>query len=198
MISTEPSSIPERMSGFSLLELLVVIAIISLLATLIVTGTGALSSSRITTAALEFRAAADLARQKAITSGKPVELRLYKPNGSTGDFSAFRIVSIDGTNSIPLKMNRLPDGIVMKNSPVGSTILTVAPLTNDAVNGFIASETRAIRFLPSGSIEDLPAGAPQTLSIAKAAEPALSNGLPANFATLSFDASLGSCGVYRP
>lgn len=189
---------PPTAQGFSILELLVVVAIIALLSTLAVAGLGAVGASRISTAALELRSAAELARQRAMTSGKPVELRLYKPTGSTGDYSAFRIVKIDGTNETRLKLSRLPDGISMRSLSAGSSILASAPVTNEEVPGFIAAETRRIRYLPNGSIEGLSSSAPQTISIAKAAEPAVANGLPANFATVSFDAILGTTAIFRP
>jgi uncharacterized protein (TIGR02596 family) len=178
--------------------LLIVLAMVVLLSVLSVAGISALNSSRITTAALDIRAAAELARQKAMTSGSPVELRLYKSSDSTNHFSAFRIVSRIGTNEVKLKMHRLPDGILMINAPVASTMLSTAPTINDATPGFSAAETRVVRFLPDGSIEGLPTSAPQTLTVAKSAEPALANGLPANFATVSFDAVLGSTAIFRP
>ncbi len=192
------SSRTKPLPGFSLVELLVVIAIAAILGTMAVAGMGAIGSSRVTTAAIELRATAELARQTAITSGRPVELRFYKPDNSAGEYSGFRIVKINGTNETKLKLVRLPDGIAMRSSAKGSTILSSAPLTNDAAAGFIAAETRRVRFLPSGSIEGFAAGAPQTVSIARAAEPAVANELPANFATVSFDTVLGTTAVYRP
>lgn len=192
------SPLPKSSDAFSLVELLTVIAIIAVLASLTILATGALSSSRLTTTALDIRTAGELARQKAVTSGKPVELRFYKLDGSTGDYSAFRIVAINGTNEVKLKFHRLPDGIVMKNSPLGSTILNQAPLTNEAVSGFVAGDTRRIRFLPNGSIEGLSPASPQTLTLAVATDATTTNSLPANFATVSFDVVLGSSAIYRP
>ena len=187
-----PSQSPEsRPNGFSLIELLVVIAVIALVSALAVAGMGALAANRIATTALDLRAAAEQARQRAMTTGSPVELRIYKSTTSPHGYSAFRVFGFT-------KLNRMPDGIQIISSQIASTILDAAPTTNEAPPGFSDSDTLVIRFLPDGSIQGLPTTGPQTLSIAKTAEPALTNDLPANFATISFDAVLGSTAIYRP
>jgi len=184
--------------GFSLVELLVVLAIIAVLARLSFQSLSSINSSKLTTAAIELRNAAEQARQTAAAYGYPVELRLYEPTGSTGYYSAFQIVEINGPAPQTLHLMRLPDGIVITNAANASSILTAAPTTNAAPAGFIAANTSCIRFVPLGSIQGLSSTSPQTLSLVSVHAPVVSNGLPNDYATISFDPVLGSTALYRP
>jgi len=193
----------QKPGAFSLVELLAVLAIVSLLAVLAVGGLHSIVAYRLTSSASEFAATTSLARQTAITSGKSVELRLYKANDGSSNYSAHRIVKTDvangGTNQVRMRLHRLPDGVSFLSSPAVSTLLADAPETTEAgVSGLSSSNIKVIRFQPDGSI-DLPGNpAKWTLTFAANNAAVNANGLPANFVTVSFDVLLGTTEVFRP
>ena len=191
-----PSSKTNR--GFTFVELLMVLVIMGVLLTLTFQTTSSITSSQLTTAAKELRNAAEQARQTSAAYGYPVELRIYEPIGSSGYYSAFQIVEINGPAPQSLNLMRLPNGIVITNAPNASSMLTAAPTTNAAPAGFISANTCCIRFVPLGSIQGLSSTTPQTLSLVPANAPVVANGLPQDYATVSFDPVLGSTIIYRP
>jgi len=201
------NSLHRKQRGFSLLELLLVIAIMGLLAVMASGTLGMVDANRITTAALKLRSTAELARQTAITSGSPVDLRFYQPTtsptGSSNDYTAFRLVTISGSIQTPMRIIRLPDGIGMRSNATSSTLLSSSnpcTITETTPPGGFLSTARYVRFLPNGGLDILAhlPSIPWCVSIAKSAAPAVANDLPTNFATVCFDALLGSTGIYRP
>jgi len=186
--------------------MLVVMCIMALLIALIAPAITTLASTSLTTAAAELRNAAEQARQTAEASGYPVELRVYEPTGGqAGYYTAFRLVKIyettnqiNGTTNQYLPLRQLPQGIVITTAADASSILKTAPAGNEAPTGYNSAATRSIRFSPLGSIQGLSSTSPQTLSLVQSLSPVVANGLPRNFATITFDPVLGSTAIYRP
>ena len=194
-------------NGFTIVELLMVMAILILLSALTIGSFKGIQAYQITSSATEFASVAKLAKQMAITSGKAVDLRLYKASTSATNYSGYRILQpadLAGNGSRPLsRIRHLPEGIVMRASSLGSTLLSDARETTEtAPAGFIGDHVKVIGFRPNGSL-NLPASPGQsrkewTVTFAAENAAVVDNGLPANFATVSFDALLGTTEVYRP
>jgi|GEM_PF-2877682 len=182
-----------------------VMAMVGVLSALAVQGVYLIQSYQITSSAAEFKAVTALARQTAITSGKAVELRLYRANAATAHYTGYRLhqaAETQGDEARALsKIRRLPEGVVMRASQAGSTVLAHAPETTEpGVAHFSQEGVKVIAFRPNGTL-GLPADASidqwtVTFAAANAAE--AGNELPANFATVSFDVRLGTTEVYRP
>lgn len=194
---------------------MIVMAIAIALFTLTVSGFKMIAAYQVTAAASELNAVAKLARQTAFTSGKSVELRFYKLKSDSSDYSGYRLVKNETADvaSSPTgtdltkdraisRMRRLPDRIVMKASVKASTLLTSGTdkvpeiKETGGISGFCGDNVKIVRFQPNGTI-DLKNGE-WTISIASESAPVVANGLPANFATVSFDEVLGTTEVFRP
>lgn len=173
------------------MELLAVIVIVALLSTLTVGTVQSVKAWQITSIAAQLNSAAHLARQAAVTSGKPVELRIYETDANGNAYASFRLIRIEdtATEKALSQMHRLPDGVVMRPSETASTILVSAPEGEDH---------RIIRYLPNGSIDLADNPDKWTVTIVAATAPILENDLPANYATVSFDPVLGTSAIFRP
>jgi uncharacterized protein (TIGR02596 family) len=186
--------------AFTLLELLVVLGVIALISLLVVPGLGVTSAYQVTTATSQLKSTVELARQKAVTSGQPVELRFYKQSDGN-HFIAYRIVEITPAGEKFLRVNRMPTGIVMRQGLPGSTLLDVAQTMEESSPppGTDGDGARFIRFLSDGSLERIVSETNAVwVSIAREMDKVEDHGLPGNFATVSIDTLLGTSTTYRP
>jgi len=191
---TKERHFPISERGFSLIELLVVIAIIATLAVLAVSGGGVVTAHRLTTGATEVKATMESARQRAMASGLPAAVLFYQSDPGETDFDCYRVIALVGLQSQEGKLQRLPDGLVIRRSTTASSLLEAVPSVTDSRG----QTAKMVRFLGDGSLEGLRTGPPLALSIVEKSAPVAANDLPANFAVLGLDPLLGTVVLYRP
>jgi uncharacterized protein (TIGR02596 family) len=180
--------------GFSLVELLAVIGILAVLSVAAASGIGMVNAHRLTTAAVEVKATLELARQRAMAHGAPVDVWFYQTEPGTGDFEAYRVVFSGGAAGREGRLQRLPDGLAIRRSPEASPLLEMVPSVTDSQG----RAARVVRFLGDGSLEGLRAAPPLALTIVQKNAPVVARDLPANFAALGLDPLLGTVVLYRP
>lgn len=190
--------------GFSLTELLVVIAIFAIAMSFAVPAIGGLTSSlRIAQAGEGIVGQLGIARQRAITRNRTVEVRLYKVSGS--DFPAYRAVWLvengEGTATPIQRPLRLPEGIVIGEHQDLSSLVTRGS-TNDPqlpFPGGAGTDYLRFHFYPNGSTDLDPAtNWFLTLYHARSASDATSASPPTNYTTVQIAPKTGSVRVYRP
>lgn len=188
--------------AFSLVELLTVIAIIILITALAAPMFTSISQgSNLNRAGQILGDHLALARQKAVTLNRDIEVRFYKlPDGATSAWRGIQLVQIDQTASGPAEKPttravELPAGIAMMERNDLSPLITSSPYsgtTNVALRGQV--DYRSFRFRPDGTTDaaDITKNFVTLGSSTDTATP------PKNFYTLQVNPVTGKAAVYRP
>ena len=197
--------------GFSLIELLVALLIVGILAGLLAPALMSLiTSSRLNDATEQIVQLADYARQAAIASNSPVEVRFYRfdnasANPTAGHYQAVQVFRFDSTGNVTAltKAYFLPAGIIIDSSATLSPLLgqvkNFSPPLDPKINiprAGINYDCAAFKIFPSGSTALATTSWFVTLHQSNTGD-AL-NSPPANYATVQIDPVLGIAKIYRP
>lgn len=207
--------------GFSLLELMTVIAVLVILSVLVLpAGNSIARGLNMTDSADRVVGVLSLARQTALSSNHPVEVRFYQygdpevpgeriSDPSSGQYRAVQLFKYDdaGTASAVDKMQVIPKAVIFSASPALSSLLDNSkPIL---IKSWSASDARpaipragmnynccAFRFQTDGST-GLPTGE-WFLTLQYTADGANRTTLPPNCAVIQVDPISGAIKKYRP
>ncbi|HEY0256298.1 MAG TPA: Verru_Chthon cassette protein D [Candidatus Methylacidiphilales bacterium] len=206
--------------GFTLIELLVVLAIVAILAALSAPVISSIQSSfGLETAAQQVSAQLDTARQYALTTSHPVQVRFYNlPDTTNPAVSAYRGMQcfVEGDNAVtPIgKPYFFPTPIVVVQATSNGTDISSLLTTGysgiktgnppDTVNPlpptFGTSYTYAYFHYRTNGQTDLSTtkSVNSLLTLAQGNAPKQGNALPANYVTLQLNSITGIVSMYRP
>lgn len=212
--------IRSRHSAFSLLEMLAVMAVMLTLFMLVgINANAILRGGQLTQASQLLHDQITLARQLALSSNQPVEVRLYRyadtgfgeVTAGDGKFRAVQLFAVnrDGAKAIG-KLERLPKPVIIDSSLTLSPLIALAqepaslpsllsgedlaaPLPDVGLNYHAA----VFRFQPDGST-NLPASGQWFLTIHELKDGDNRSEPPPNFATLQIDPVNGRARFFRP
>jgi uncharacterized protein (TIGR02596 family) len=155
------AGLPGRKKAFSLVELLVVIALLAVLAALVLPSIRSISSAtELNISATAVVDALNLARQTALSTNRPVEVRFFEVPRSSGSALAFRAVGVylmgDSGPAQVGKLTFLRANTVMSDTETFGTLLKYLPKKQAALPSIDpnASKTfnyRHFVFRPDGS-----------------------------------------------
>ncbi|MDD5350193.1 MAG: Verru_Chthon cassette protein D [Chthoniobacteraceae bacterium] len=208
------SSPPRPPRGFSLIEILLVLSIASILMTLSVSSVQKMiHSTDLTSSAVTVVDAFNLARQQALSSNHPVEVRVYKvppKNGtSLSGSSAFRALGVYQINENgPQLVNKLI--YLNGNTEIAATqsfgtLLFYAPSLTASLPGVASNspcEYRSFQYHPDGStdLNPQPPSASDTwhVMIYNADKPPTDSMPPANYISVQLDPVSGRTETFQP
>lgn len=189
--------------AFTLVELLVVMAIVAALIALVVPAfQGIGRGNRITAAGQSVMSQLALARQRALTLSRAVDVRFQKRPPEAGGPAEYASMQIfRAGDSVPLAgEEKLPPGVRFVEGDDFSTLLAARNTTAVGEPG-IAPDVRVIRFRPDGSTTlTVPgAGEDQWFVTVASITDKPAEGLPAkNFATVQINPVNGRARLHRP
>ncbi|XHR30562.1 MAG: Verru_Chthon cassette protein D [Chthoniobacteraceae bacterium] len=197
-----------RRPGFTLIELLVVI---SIGAVLLVLSVGSLQnmirSTDLSASAATVINTLNLARQTALSSNHPVEVRFYKvsPQKTTGTL-AYRALGIYEINEsgqrLIQKLDYLTGATELASTETHGTLLFYTPTASAALTASGTCDYRYFRFLPDGSTNlntqpDTGADTWHVMLYATNAPPSELK-LPANYISIQLDPVSGRTKSFQP
>jgi len=199
--------------ALSLVEILVVLVIVVILAALTLPAINSMGrSSALNGTVQSVTGVLDLARQTAMSQNRPVEVRFYKlpdaaqsPSAPPSVYRAMQtfLVDFESTN-VASKMTRFSTPVIMSDTLDASSLLDDTNLPEQAAPaGFDLPEYgsnyryRSFRFKPDGGM-DLPLDGKWFFTLYAQNDTIVSNGLPANFATVEIQPLTGRTKVMRP
>lgn len=193
-----PKAAGLRIGAFSLIELLVVIAIACVLMALSVPVFTSISQgSNLNRAGQTLGDQFSLARQKAVTLNRDIEVRFYKfQDGWRG----VQLVQIDQSATGPTekpatRLMELPTGIAMADRDGLSPLLTSSPHSGTNTLGSRGPVTyRSFRFRPDGT-SDAANFAQNFVTLAPITDTATP---PKNFYALQVNPVTGKATIFRP
>ncbi|NJK91536.1 MAG: Verru_Chthon cassette protein D [Blastochloris sp.] len=192
-----------------MVELLAVITVIVILSLLAMPAFRSISGGNsITSGGLLVSGQLELARQTALAEGIQTEVRFYKIAGNTGleAYRAMALVKVS-TGEMLNKTQRLPEGVILSDNPVFSTILSNDNMDEGTQDlpGLPNTPYKSLRFTNGGSTTLNPLGAgsgasrDQWFVSVKAESAPEENNLPArNYSTVQVDPITGRTTIFRP
>jgi uncharacterized protein (TIGR02596 family) len=197
--------------AFTLIELLAVTAIIVVMMVLAAPAFTSLGkASALTNASRALLDEIGLARQTAMTTNTPVELRLFKlpahADSTTAAPSQYRAVQtflVQNTGTGALGKARFLDApIVIFDAAQSSSIAGKLPEQTAPAGAKLPGVNtnyryRSFRFKPDGST-DLAIDVAWYLTLGSANDPVGASGVPQNFITVQIDPQNGRTQVFRP
>lgn len=199
-------------SGFTLIELMLVIAIVSILLALSVASVrDMMRSTNLTSSSTTVVDTFNLARQKALSSNLPVEVRLFcvppKEGSTVSGSAAFRAIGIYQINENgPQLINKLiylHGNAEMAASEKFGTLLFHAASKQAALPALSGSfEYRSFQYRPDGStdLNLLPPSGDDTwhVMIYNADRPPTDSTPPANYVSIQVDPVSGRTETFQP
>ena len=202
-------------AGFTLIEVLLVIAIISILMVLSITSVHNLvSSTDLSTSAVTVVDTLNMARQRALSMNRPVEVRFYKlpPKSgaaASGSPTAYRALGIyeiseNGPRLIQ-KLVYLANSAEFSDSQSYGTLLAYTPLASADLNiggSTLTCDYHCFQYLPDGTTNlDLqPASSTDTwhIMIFNSNHPPTDSNPPANYVSVQLDPVSGRTETFQP
>jgi len=209
-----------KTKAFTLLELILVMAIIVFLTVVALPAfTSVLRGSDITTATALLTAQFNLARMQAIARNRQVQVRIYSyadpripgenpASSATWHWHAIQSIELDlAGNTLPNKVQKLPNGAVIDENTNLSTLLPSAAsgrvlIPGSATTGSIPAAGTSYNYTtftynPDGST-DLSPSLQWFLTVRSINTLSSGSTPPANFATVQVDPLNGTTLVFRP
>lgn len=201
--------------AFTLIELMFVLAIIALIFSMVIpAGQTIMSSNQLSHAGDQVVAILKMARQMAITTNHPMEVRFYQygdpqaagedvNSPATGHYRALQVFEIldSGTASALGKCELLPTSTIFDAgstlSSLFGTMTRIAPRTNLPRAG-LNYNALAFRFLPNGSANLPKKGALWYLTLHNITDRDNLTSPPPNFITVQIDPANGGLKIWRP
>jgi uncharacterized protein (TIGR02596 family) len=190
--------------SFTLLEMLVVLALAAIVIALAAEGYSAtVQSTAVTTGADMLHDALTEGRSDAVAQNTTVEVRIYDLPPEPGAVPAYDAMQLhwlkaDGTTPAAANPLFLSSWVVIDATPAHSPLIATNPqiATPDVTDPRLDGNTRVFHFLPDGSTDLNPAtNWFMTVRAASQSDPAH---FPANWATITVDATTGRSQIYRP
>ncbi len=198
----------------SLVEILVILVIIAILSTLVVPSVvSMLRGSGISQAEQLLTQQISLARQRAMTKNRTVEIRFYRhgengePGNSEWQYRSLQIFEAEPSGIMKSvdRIQALPPNAILSSNPALSTILDPAspysrrrePAALSLPTIGMNNEFTRLRFLPNGST-DLPVSLKWFCTLYASQDQDSGSTPPSNFATIEVEPLTASVTVYRP
>lgn len=194
--------------GFSLLELLTVLAILGMLAALLLPALTSINhGSSIRVAGERTVGLLSLARQKAITENRPMELHFMELQDDTVGTVEFRGAQIfarreDGQLRPVIRFEEFPAGAMIDPAEIFSSLLRSNAMHEvaliESIPGRSVTSVRSLVFFPDGSTS-LPDHAGNYFLTIRHRNATAAEGAPAaNFFCIQVDPANGHARVYQP